>query len=184
MRVLNIGCGNDTFGTDFVDLYPMRAGVIKCDVNREKLPFRANTFDVVYSSFVFEHLTNPGNAVKEMFRVLKKGGKVEIHTNNAGWIFYHNSKSSAKVHYGGYETSQNMGGHTYGGMDDRHYSLYTWHHMENHLKDAGFSKIETRLYRKAASVLKWQIRFINWLLENSRLKWAAYPHIAAIGYKS
>jgi ubiquinone/menaquinone biosynthesis C-methylase UbiE len=49
MRILNVGCGNDTYGTHFVDLYPTRKEVIKCDVNKERLPFPSNFFDVVYS---------------------------------------------------------------------------------------------------------------------------------------
>jgi len=28
-RILNIGCGNDTYGTDFLDLYPKRKEVKK-----------------------------------------------------------------------------------------------------------------------------------------------------------
>ena len=31
MKILNIGCGNDTYGTDFIDLYLQREEVIKCN---------------------------------------------------------------------------------------------------------------------------------------------------------
>jgi ubiquinone/menaquinone biosynthesis C-methylase UbiE len=74
-RVLNVGCGDDTFGTDFVDLYPIRGNVIMCDVTKEKLPYEDNTFDVVYSKNLLEHLSNLWFALKEMKRVLKKNGK-------------------------------------------------------------------------------------------------------------
>ncbi|HKZ42047.1 MAG TPA: class I SAM-dependent methyltransferase, partial [Candidatus Hodarchaeales archaeon] len=70
-RILNVGCGNDTYGTDFVDLYPVRDDVIRCDVEKEKLPFRDNTFDEVFSGNIFEHLKNPNLVLREMSRVLK-----------------------------------------------------------------------------------------------------------------
>ena len=36
-RVLNVGCGKDTYGTDFVDKYPSRKDVIKYDIDQEGL---------------------------------------------------------------------------------------------------------------------------------------------------
>lgn len=44
----------------------------------ESLPFEDNTFDVVFSSHVLEHVTNENNALKEMSRVLKPTGKLII----------------------------------------------------------------------------------------------------------
>lgn len=40
----------------------------------EKMPFVDNTFDVVYSSQMLEHLENPQEAIAEQFRVCKTGG--------------------------------------------------------------------------------------------------------------
>lgn len=182
-KILNLGCGESTYGTDFVDLYPMREDVKKCDISNDKLPYKDGTFDVVFSSFVFEHLVCPRFTLKEMYRVLKKGGRVEIHTNNAGWIFYHNTKSKVKTHYGGYERVGSKRTHSVGGDDDKHYALYTFHHMKNHLEDVGFKKIKTTLYRRNPGSWRWQIRMINWILEHSRFKWASYPQIKAIGVK-
>ena len=180
-KILNIGCGESKYGTDFVDLYPMRKEVIKCNVSKEKLPYNDNTFDIVFSSFVFEHLTCPKFTLKEMYRVLKPGGKVEIHTNNAGWIFYHNSKSKIKTHYGGYEASGKKKDHPFGGKEDKHFALYTFHHMKNHLEEVGFKNIKTKLYRR--DKWWWGIRVINWVLEHTRFKWASYPQIKAEGIK-
>jgi len=50
-RILNIGCGNDTYGTDFVDLYPSREEVKRVDLEKEKLPFKKNSFEEIYYSF-------------------------------------------------------------------------------------------------------------------------------------
>ncbi len=44
------------------------------------LPFRDGTFDRVFAFNVFEHLRAPKNSAAEIFRVLKPGGSVAIHT--------------------------------------------------------------------------------------------------------
>jgi len=182
-RILNVGCGNSVYGTDFVDLYPAkgRKEVIRCDITRQKLPFKSNIFDKVYSSFVFEHLANPEFVLKEMVRVLKKGGEIEIHTNNAGWWAYHNSKSKVKTHYGGYEKTGRSGGGTGEGTEDKHYALYTWHHLKNHLENIGLKNIMWKLYRKGG--VGPHIKIIDWFLEKSRFKWMAYPQIVIKGEK-
>lgn len=38
------------------------------------LPFEGDTFDIVYSKQVFEHVRHPDDAVRDIFRVLKPGG--------------------------------------------------------------------------------------------------------------
>ncbi len=44
------------------------------------LPFREGVFDRVFAFNVFEHLRDPRAAAAEIFRVLKPGGQVAIHT--------------------------------------------------------------------------------------------------------
>jgi SAM-dependent methyltransferase len=44
------------------------------------LPFKADTFDLVISQAVFEHLPNPFHTANEIFRILKPAGKVLIET--------------------------------------------------------------------------------------------------------
>ena len=44
------------------------------------LPYADESVDVVHSEAVFEHLYNPGQASKEIYRILKKGGKAYICT--------------------------------------------------------------------------------------------------------
>ena len=44
------------------------------------LPFRDGVFDRVFALNVFEHLSEPKRAATEIFRVLKPGGTVSIHT--------------------------------------------------------------------------------------------------------
>lgn len=57
----------------------------------EHLPFSADTFDIVVSVFILEHVNNPEKAILEMIRVLKPGGKL--------WIKCPNFLSPYEYHY-------------------------------------------------------------------------------------
>lgn len=129
-RILNVGCGDDTYGTDFIDVYPLRPAVVKCDVSREKFPYKNDTFDEVYAKCIFEHLSNQGQFLDECFRVLKKGGEIRVITDNANCVRY----AFNPVHLGGYDRDH--------GNEDRHYALFTKSHLKNHLEKAGFKSIE------------------------------------------
>lgn len=57
--------------------------VIKCDVERDKIPFEDNRFDLIIFNEVFEHLRiNPIFTLKELNRVLKPGGTLILSTPN------------------------------------------------------------------------------------------------------
>lgn len=83
MRILDNGCGRGEFldafsklglkayGTDLSD-YCDEAKVV--DINMEDLPFEDDFFDFVFSKSVIEHVENTEHYMKEMRRVLKRGG--------------------------------------------------------------------------------------------------------------
>ena len=48
----------------------------------EKLPLKSNSFDVVHSNQVIEHLTDTDMFVSEIYRVLKPGGYAIVSTEN------------------------------------------------------------------------------------------------------
>lgn len=48
------------------------------------LPFKTNTIDMILNNHVLEHIGEPGNAIKEFYRVLKPGGHL-ILTAPQGW---------------------------------------------------------------------------------------------------
>ena len=57
------------------------------DVNK-KLPFKDNSFDLIWCSEVIEHLKNPAKTVKEFYRILRPGGKMLLTTPNSYcWLF-------------------------------------------------------------------------------------------------
>lgn len=49
------------------------------EIDMQNLPYEDNSFDFVISDQVIEHLEDPKKAIKESYRVLKKGG-IAIHT--------------------------------------------------------------------------------------------------------
>lgn len=134
-RVLNVGCGNETYGTHFIDLYPSRKDVIRCDLDEEKLPFPNNYFDEVYSRNLLEHLKNPGFVLKEMVRVLKKKGTLILITDYASYYLFH-WKKSYSAHYYNYKQY---------GEEDKHYALFTTKHLENFLEALGLKLIKMSL---------------------------------------
>tara|TARA_B100000131_G_C17966861_1_gene552746 strand:- start:134 stop:802 length:669 start_codon:yes stop_codon:yes gene_type:complete len=95
-KVLEIGSGRGEFSNNFsnlgVDLYTvdindnskkyLNKDIIfeKCNLDKDKLPFEKNFFDVVYSKSVIEHLNNPENFFLESKRVLKKDGLLITYT--------------------------------------------------------------------------------------------------------
>ncbi len=156
IKILNAGCGKDTYGTDFIDLYPERKEVKKCNIDVEKFPYKSNIFDEVYSKNNFEHLRNPLNFLNESYRVLKHNGKIKITTDNAGlWGLF------GEVHYGGLEK---YGQH---GKEDRHYMLFTTKHLYNWLESVGFKNIEIKYSIGNGHTLKNKI-IITFLTKISR----------------
>jgi ubiquinone/menaquinone biosynthesis C-methylase UbiE len=51
-------------------------------VDASALPFEAESFDLVTSNMVFEHVRSPYVALSEIRRVMRSGGRLIIHTPN------------------------------------------------------------------------------------------------------
>jgi ubiquinone/menaquinone biosynthesis C-methylase UbiE len=103
-KVIDLGCGSGTFSSLVkqkiccekiwgVDLHDggldmaRQKGVLvtKSDLNI-RLPLEMNSFDVVVSNQVIEHLFYPIRFMKEIYRILKPGGYAVVSTENlASW---------------------------------------------------------------------------------------------------
>lgn len=96
-NILDIGCAYgyflkeceknrfSTFGVD-ISSYAIKIAEKNCsgklrvlDVDNHNLPFKSSLFDAVTLFDVLEHLENPYKLLREVFRVLKRGGIVYIH---------------------------------------------------------------------------------------------------------
>lgn len=78
-----------TVGCD-LDMAGLRANTLERDrvaAALEALPFPAESFNVIASKWVVEHLSEPVTAFKEWWRVLRPGGVAAILTPNAGSLF-------------------------------------------------------------------------------------------------
>ena len=110
-KCLDAGCGSSFHGT--INLFQMGAEeVVSLDLNKTiyshekkirklissnkkltvktgsvlKLPFKNNSFDFVLCQGVMHHTTNPVKAVKECYRVLRKGGYAYFQICGKGGI--------------------------------------------------------------------------------------------------
>lgn len=104
-RVLEIGCGT---GCDLLQFAKHGADAVGIDITAEHLrfardrvgnlarvlygsgtdiPFPDGSFDYVYSHGVLHHLDQPRRMVEEIFRVLRPGGRFNVHVY-ARWSYW------------------------------------------------------------------------------------------------
>ena len=88
-RVLDAGAGECTYKQYFrhCEYYAIDLGVgdaewnytrLDCIASLERLPLASETFDVVLCTQTLEHLAHPWLSLRELYRVLKIGGKLYV----------------------------------------------------------------------------------------------------------
>lgn len=106
-KLLDIGCGRGDFTKGFKDLGLEVSGVdrergdsamlegidvrINSNFERDPFPFEKESFDIVFSKSVIEHIWNLNNFMREIYRVLKPTGRVIMMTpdwKSQMFIFY------------------------------------------------------------------------------------------------
>src|SRR3990167_1440672 len=79
MKKLNFGAGQDIRkGYVNADIVKLPGVDIVHDFNKFPYPYKNNEFDLIYTSHVLEHLDDLVKVMKELKRILKKGGKIII----------------------------------------------------------------------------------------------------------
>jgi len=139
-RILDVGCGNgliqqflppETYyvGSDFTREYLTALWKGRAQGNRvvgeaTRLPFGRGIFDVVLALHIVEHLDQlrQRSLVLELYRVLKKGGKLTISTPNAGTWFNAHKFSPP--------------------YNPKHLHCLTYSELHKLLLDADFSQVE------------------------------------------
>jgi len=99
-KILDLGCGQDYFSKT-CQKYGYHAEGIdieKSDFEKDKLPYKNETFNVIHFNAVIEHIKNPDNIMKEIKRILKPKGIVIINTPNWALDFknFYNDPSHQK----------------------------------------------------------------------------------------
>jgi SAM-dependent methyltransferase len=120
---LNVGCGNDTRCDVRLDLFPTPAANIVGDA--QHLPFRNGVFSEVYEKNLLEHMPNPAMHLVEVYRIMQRGGRLNVITDNAACLKYY----LLGTHTGGYSKHEGK---------DKHFALFTMEHLKNLFQFSGF----------------------------------------------
>jgi SAM-dependent methyltransferase len=80
-KALNVGCGKCTYKAPNVtnlDGYEGEGVNVVWDLSKTPLPFEDKSFDFIIANHVLEHIPNWYECFKELARILKPGGTLEI----------------------------------------------------------------------------------------------------------
>ena len=82
-RILDNGCGIEgSFDYNHFEKRVTCADISTNGIDCQKLPYKNNSFDCVIFAGVLQYIPDKNKAIKECFRVLKKGGTLIISTIN------------------------------------------------------------------------------------------------------
>ena len=141
--------GLETKGVDFKPEC-LSNNIYECNLEMEQLPFGDNTFDIVFSKSVLEHVVNANNFLSESLRVLKRGGIAILMTPD--WNTQHEMFWD----------------------DYTHVKAWTRKSLQNAMRINGFDEVESILFRQLPILWKYPclkiLCYLTSLLPRS-LKW-------------
>jgi len=115
--------------------------VIKCDIEKDKIPFKNNSFDLVIFNEILEHLRiDPIFALKEVNRVLKPNKNMILTTPNLYSIINISSFLMGKSINDAYDEFDKI--HTLGHAG--HVREFSSNEVKRFLKNTGFEVIEAK----------------------------------------
>ncbi len=164
-KVLDCGCGDGFYIMVLRELYPSleitgidydekildkakkyikQDGItklIKSEVY--DLPFKDNYFDKIILSEVLEHLENENSGLKEIYRVLKKNGRLIITVPNHNYPFWWDPLNRVREKFGlGHFNKDNE---LLAGLWSMHLRLYYPDEVMRLIKKTGFKVLKTKL---------------------------------------
>lgn len=128
---------------DIVALQSNRTLACRVMGDSAALPFRTESFDLVTSNMVFEHLVHPMETITEMIRVLRPGGRAIIHTANAGDIVSIVARMIPNSFHS--QIVSRIEGRAAERVYPTQYRLNTKGRLQDALREAGFSQINVQL---------------------------------------
>jgi ubiquinone/menaquinone biosynthesis C-methylase UbiE len=160
-RILEVGCGDAAFTKSLAEYSSCVTGIdlsaqqierntraypelffLQHDV-AERLPFRDDSFEVIWCSEVLEHLFDPGFALREMQRVLVPQGKLLVTVPHHGWF--------KNVLIALFKWEEHFA------PTQPHLRFFTRGSLSELAADAGFREIETRTCGMNKPVRDWFI---------------------------
>ena len=174
-KVLEVGCGNgyylsllnrmglriDLTGIDKDELALNDAVKFINDkevklllADAARLPFPSNRFDKVVMSEVIEHVSDEKIVLKEIYRILKKGGILSLTTCNLRYPFFWDPINWILQHF--FNTHIKSG--FWAGIWNQHTRLYNKDRLEVLIKNAGF-EIE-----QSKSLTSWCLPFNHYIV--------------------
>ncbi|MFA4907214.1 MAG: methyltransferase domain-containing protein [archaeon] len=145
MRALDLGCWkNKKPGAFGVDFHKYSGVDLKWDLEKPLPKKYWNSFDEVYSAGLLEHLGNPQFFLENCRKYLKKGGKLEIITDNADYWRFHFVHRPVIGFFGAYHAT--LWNKEDKSLQTQHKMLFQAGHLETLLNLAGFKKIKADFY--------------------------------------
>ena len=180
--ILDVGCGKGWIAKEFLpkgktvvslDISVTNPSIVKKLYSNPKhfaiaadsfhLPFNYDSFDCVIASEIIEHVFDPAGFVKELFRVVKKGGSLVITTPYKEKIIYYlcihcNQKTPANAHINSFDETKLE-------------SLYTGNDLESFKYETFGNKV--LLFLRTYVILQffpfwlWKLKdkFFNWIIK-------------------
>jgi ubiquinone/menaquinone biosynthesis C-methylase UbiE len=167
---LNLGCGDQQLCDVRVDMRRTKTNNLQSTL--DELPFKPESFEIVYERNLLEHMDSPGQHLKEIHRILKPKGIVELITDNASCIRYY----VLGTHSGKYKGHRK---YLTEDANDHHYCIFTFDHLKNLFAKSGFrivsiEYIDTDYFTKYLDLFMRCIPF---------LRQFSYPRIHVVAIK-
>lgn len=182
-RILEVGCGDGFYlhllsnmgirklklvGVDFNPMALASAKknlvrkrvTLKCADLMKKIPFKPESFDKIIMSEVAEHLPDDVKGLKEVRRVLKKGGILVLTVPNKNYPFFWDPVNWILEHTTGKHIKEGF----WAGLWNQHLRLYKPNEIKKSVEKAGF-KVE-----KIESMTWWCLPFNHNLMHYAAVK--------------